>query len=424
MFGGAASTRLRAEGKHHLPILEWIGTPLHAWLRTVAPAEFGGQGNIIEDAKTTFENPEERRGRSIDEIAAYFAFHDPRRQPDRLINTPGLPIVYEWEATPQEPEVPKDVDKIFSRLLELNNDVDGIIFQTIEEYEPPEALMAGQQILGKNGIRPLFLVGAQQPPTVWTAGDSKAAGTLARPLATKDGDTAVFKFLDKCEEEFGARSVLYISFGSFFWPARHPEIVEDIVETLLNMQPPIPFLFALSSPLANLSSALAERIKTSPQCLFLPWVPQTLIFQHPGLGLFLTHGGMNSSTEALIFEMPMILMPFHGDQGTNAIILSSEEYFDVGIELLQFRTGEALEKGLAYRNGGTKIEGTSEARRKELKDVLQRMRAGDEADKKRKNVGQLGTTWRNSIKENGSAWKQFRELDRWMITKEAVTATM
>ncbi|KAH8917753.1 glycosyltransferase family 1 protein [Atractiella rhizophila] len=343
-------------------------------------------------------------------------FNNPRR-PDNLIKTPGLDPIYEWEATPQEPDIPKDGDKIMSRLFELDRDVDGLIMQTIEEYEPPDALIAGRSILGKDGSRPLFLVGAQQAPIVWEAGDLKNDGSLEKSPATLSVNREGLEFMDRCEIEHGTESVLYISFGSFFWPTQHPEIVEDLVEALLSISPPLPFLFALSSPLANLSPSLSARIKTSPQCLFLPWVPQTLILQHRALGLFLTHGGMNSVTEALIFSIPMILLPFHGDQGTNAILLSSSKHFDAGIEMLQFRTGAALKNGLAYRGGGTRIEGTSVARRRELTDVIERMRSGAEAEKKKRNTKDLGKVWRDSVKEGGSAWKHFQQLDRWMRKK-------
>ncbi|KAH8918775.1 glycosyltransferase family 1 protein [Atractiella rhizophila] len=307
IFGGAASTRLRKVGKHALPILGWVVTTVHALIGTVAPPEFGGQANIIDDAVEVFNRPEKR-------------------------NHPG-------------------------------------------------ALVAGQSILGKEGSRRLFLVGAQQASIVWEAGDLKSDVTLGRPPARLSADREALKLMDRCEIEYGAESVLYINFGSFFWPTQHPEIVEDLIEALLSISPPLPFLFALSSPLANLSPSLSAHIKTSPQCLFLPWVPQTLILQHSALGFFLTHGGMNSVTEALIYSVPMILLPLHGDQGTNAILLSSPKHFDTGIELLQFRTGAALKNGLAYKGGGTRIEGTRTARRKELKDVIERMRSGAEADK-------------------------------------------
>ncbi|KAH8917327.1 glycosyltransferase family 1 protein [Atractiella rhizophila] len=103
-----------------------------------------------------------------------------------------------------------------------------------------------------------------------------------------------------------------------------------------------------------------------------------------------------------------------GDQATNSVLLS--EHFDCGIELLQFRTGESLEKGVAFRGGpgGTRIEGTSEARRMELKDVIARMRSGEEAQRKRRNAERLGKTWRDSVKEGGSAYRHFRELENWI----------
>lgn len=44
--------------------------------------------------------------------------------------------------------------------------------------------------------------------------------------------------------------------------------------------------------------------------------PQLQVLEHAAL--FITHGGMNSVTEALHYEVPMLLFPQHGDQYANA----------------------------------------------------------------------------------------------------------
>ncbi|KAF2903762.1 hypothetical protein ILUMI_02412 [Ignelater luminosus] len=47
------------------------------------------------------------------------------------------------------------------------------------------------------------------------------------------------------------------------------------------------------------------------------WFPQQDIFKHVNIKLFITHGGQQSTEEAIYHHVPMIGMPFIGDQKTN-----------------------------------------------------------------------------------------------------------
>jgi len=51
------------------------------------------------------------------------------------------------------------------------------------------------------------------------------------------------------------------------------------------------------------------------------WLPQPDILDHPKLLAFISHGGMNSVTEASTKGVPMIACPIFADQGHNAMIL-------------------------------------------------------------------------------------------------------
>lgn len=44
----------------------------------------------------------------------------------------------------------------------------------------------------------------------------------------------------------------------------------------------------------------------------------TVISAHPNMKLFITHGGQLSVTEAIHFGVPLIAIPRHADQFTNA----------------------------------------------------------------------------------------------------------
>lgn len=52
--------------------------------------------------------------------------------------------------------------------------------------------------------------------------------------------------------------------------------------------------------------------------LIRKWLPQTDILAHPNIVLFLSHGGMFSSFEAINYGIQMLVIPLAGDQFRNA----------------------------------------------------------------------------------------------------------
>ncbi|KAK9892164.1 hypothetical protein WA026_018366 [Henosepilachna vigintioctopunctata] len=54
------------------------------------------------------------------------------------------------------------------------------------------------------------------------------------------------------------------------------------------------------------------------------WFPQQSIMGHPNLRVFVTQGGLQSSEEAISNGVPMVVIPFLGDQPMNAKILSKK----------------------------------------------------------------------------------------------------
>ncbi|KAJ7076181.1 hypothetical protein B0H15DRAFT_955860 [Mycena belliarum] len=93
-----------------------------------------------------------------------------------------------------------------------------------------------------------------------------AVGPQVHALCWADGaqvvpaDTAVKSFwsarrsgsLDRAASRYGARSVLYISFGSILFPRTTPELVAALIDTLLALEVPFPFAFELGGRLAAL----------------------------------------------------------------------------------------------------------------------------------------------------------------------------
>ncbi|XP_063548530.1 UDP-glucosyltransferase 2-like [Cydia strobilella] len=58
----------------------------------------------------------------------------------------------------------------------------------------------------------------------------------------------------------------------------------------------------------------------------LEWAPQQSILAHPNIRLFITHGGLLSTTETVYFGVPTIVMPYGADQRVNALRAVNKGY--------------------------------------------------------------------------------------------------
>ncbi|KAI4299475.1 hypothetical protein L6164_032935 [Bauhinia variegata] len=61
------------------------------------------------------------------------------------------------------------------------------------------------------------------------------------------------------------------------------------------------------------------------------WAPQQQVMAHPAVAAFWTHSGWNSTMENICEGVPMICMPFFGDQFVNTRYVS--HVWKIGLEL-------------------------------------------------------------------------------------------
>ncbi|KAJ7656604.1 hypothetical protein B0H17DRAFT_904307, partial [Mycena rosella] len=206
--------------------------------------------------------------------------------------------------------------------------------------------------------------------------------------------------------QYGPKSALYISFGSLLFPVTTPQLVEALVTTLLELEQPFPFIFALGSKMASLPKELIERVNTSGKGLICQfWVEQRAILQHGAVGWFLTHGGYNSACESLSQGIPLIVWPTAGEQPINAALLSTGPNA-IAIELMQVRTGPQIGPSL---RGGPKITGTVEDATAEFRGTFENARSASGAVLT-KNAADMARALRAA--RNGEAGEEIARLAR------------
>ncbi|XP_046659554.1 UDP-glycosyltransferase UGT5-like isoform X1 [Homalodisca vitripennis] len=117
----------------------------------------------------------------------------------------------------------------------------------------------------------------------------------------------------------GKRGVIYLSLGSILPDNLLPQ---QFFDNFINAFRRLPYkvLWKTKSNFAKLPG----KIFTSD------WTPQQDVLAHPNVVLFVTHGGMMSQHEVINAGVPVICIPFLGDQRMNAKFYESQE---IGVKI-------------------------------------------------------------------------------------------
>ncbi|KAJ6554853.1 hypothetical protein B0H19DRAFT_1294882 [Mycena capillaripes] len=339
-----------------IPIFAFICTYAGALIRMFCPEELGGRGDFW--AKVDSEAL--RSGGEADKLAEQMW----KQTDGTVVEIPGVPAMCDYEHFPQ-----------VRRCVIMA--CDGIFSGTAPAYDG-KSLVAFEAWVRETLHKSIYAVGPLLPP---------GYGAEQTPTSNNPRDAGVKSFLEAMRSKFGNKSMLFISFGTIFWP-KVQEQLEDLIDALVEKQ--FPFLLCHAAPSAILSDSLSQKIKASGIGMAAAWAPQQFILTHPVTGWFLAHCGHGGITESLASGVPMICWPFEGDQPIAAMHLS--QTLNVAFHLMEVRTS----KGLQPLHGGYVPKGTRDAIRAEFRVVIDECR-GEKGHEKRRNAERMR-------EELASAW--------------------
>ncbi|KAF5312054.1 hypothetical protein D9619_003768 [Psilocybe cf. subviscida] len=394
----------RAVSGASVPIIAMNFTPAAPFIRLFGPEGMGGLG----DLGARVDGEVERTGRDAAEVGAEIYY----RAVGEVLNIPGLPAMYDYEAFPQQ--TAKGPMAMFLRAGYASiMQSDGLILTSCKAYETSGSLDALKAYRAETN-KPTFALGPLVPVHYTT-------GNTAIDSRGGDPEDALKAFLNDKLAKFGENSVLFMSFGTMNWP-ESLDNVEEVLGCLIERE--VPFIFSYPAPAARLPEALIAKVNASGLGYLSKWVPQHYVLTHPATGWFLTHCGWGGVVEALGAGVPMICWPFSGDQPFNAAHLS--ENLNVGIELIEVRTGECgastsvdgITSSKPLHRNGRAAQGTRAAVRAEFLGVVDTVVRGERGVEMRKNVERVRREFEEAWKEGGDAREEVRAFLREFVVKE------
>ncbi|KAF8206894.1 hypothetical protein K438DRAFT_450137 [Mycena galopus ATCC 62051] len=350
------------------PIFAFVCTHSAVLIRIFGPESMGGRG----DFGARLDAEALRLGKTTDEIGEQMLKHID----GTVVRISGIPDMYDYEYYPQV-TLSYPAVELARASYELLMTCDGIFAGTAPAYDGDS--FAALETCAREGLnKPIYPIGPLLPP---------GYSTQQMPLSSTVGGLETQSFLDSIKRKHGTQSMLFISFGTIFWP-RVQDQIEDLVDVLIEKQ--FPFFICHAAPDANVPPALSQKIKESGIGMASPWAPQHSILTHPVTGWFVTHCGHGGVIEALASGVPMICWPFEGDQPIAAMHLSKN--LNIAFHLIEVRTA----KGLQPLHSGAVPLGTRAATRTEFEQTIYQCR-GEVGAEKRRNAqrirGELASAW-------------------------------
>ncbi|KAF9073099.1 hypothetical protein BDP27DRAFT_1289599 [Rhodocollybia butyracea] len=379
-FTAYAYEAIRAVSGESVPILAWWTANAGSLLRVFGPPHLGG---VVVPELETPEGRAETKKRIF--AGENIQWHE---LVGNIVNIPGIDTSYDYEWFPQKTaltQLSALVEKMGSIYI---READGIICVSANAYEPEAIAKAEEWYTSMN--------------KVWYTIGPLSMEAKPPQTSASESDPVVEAFLNRIHKEFGSKSLLYISFGTVFWPEMSDRIWA-VIEGLIEKRQP--FLFSHSSAFQQFPEERKKQIADCGIAMELPWVPQERILSHPVTGWFCTHGGWNSMQEAFLYRVPQIFWPFQADQPYNALRMT---HIKAGFELVEVRTGV---DGTRIPYKCKELPAFTDASCKaEIEDLVDRLR-GNEGFIVRENfeamADEIGQAWNM---KDGSSRKDLNHL--------------
>ncbi|VDL76113.1 unnamed protein product [Nippostrongylus brasiliensis] len=110
-------------------------------------------------------------------------------------------------------------------------------------------------------------------------------------------------------------TTVFVSFGSMAKSVNMPEQYKNSLLSVFESMPDTTFIWKYEEEGSNITAHL-KNVHLST------WVPQNALLADPRLTVFITHGGLGSTTELAHTGKPAILIPIFADQPRNAQMLA------------------------------------------------------------------------------------------------------
>lgn len=241
---------------------------------------------------------------------------------NHIIGDVDVPGVYRVPRS-SIPQALHDPDNIFTRQFVQNGralaDADGLLVNAFDAAEPEAvaALRGGSVVVG---LPPVFAVGPLVP-----VGLRKGIGEAA--AAKEQGSKRMSSYYTAWLDGQPARSVVYVSFGS-----RKALAADQIAELGAGLEASgHPFLWVVKGAVVDrddcgelgslVGGEFLKRVE-GRALVTKSWVDQDVVLRHPAVGLFVSHCGWNSVTEAARTGVPVLAWPRFADQRVNARVVA------------------------------------------------------------------------------------------------------
>jgi len=83
-------------------LLMWFSSTTMHFIDVFGPEELSGKGDLEKAASAVFSDETQRAGRSLVEIATSLV----ENRDSKIVDIPGIPLMYDYEMTPQQPFLP------------------------------------------------------------------------------------------------------------------------------------------------------------------------------------------------------------------------------------------------------------------------------------------------------------------------------